>query len=170
MAHKVLAVDDNFDTIAILSAVLQKEGYAVLTAMDGLEAIQKVERDLPALILLDLMIPKMSGFEVCQALKANSKTRHIPILMLTAKTDSLSRLHGLSLGASEYLTKPLNPREILQKIKEHLPPAEPPPPSGGPIVPLLGAAPLFWELIRAMLAFHPLRFDPPGTFHPHKIF
>lgn len=118
---KILAVDDIMDTIRILSAVLEKAGYTVITAMDGLEAIQKAERERPALILLDLMLPKKSGFEVCQELKKNSNTRDIPILMITAKVDPLSRKNGLALGACEYLTKPLNPREILQKVKEHLP-------------------------------------------------
>ncbi|TAK00567.1 MAG: response regulator, partial [Candidatus Manganitrophaceae bacterium] len=70
---------------------------------------------------LDLMLPKKSGFEVCQELKKNSDTKDIPILMITAKVDPLSRKNGLALGACEYLTKPLNPREILQKVKEHLP-------------------------------------------------
>ncbi len=120
MPHTVLAVDDNIDTILILSAVLQKDGYVVITAKDGLEALDKAERDIPALILLDLMMPKMNGFEVCRAIRGNPKTNHIPILMLSAKTDPFSREQGLSLGANAYLTKPLNPKEILMKVKEHL--------------------------------------------------
>ncbi len=121
MPHKVLAVDDNIDTILILSAVLEREGYEVITAKDGLEAVEKTERDLPALLLLDLMMPKMNGFEVCRAIRGNPKTNHIPILMLTAKTDPFSREQGLALGANEYLTKPLNPKEILTKIRKLLP-------------------------------------------------
>jgi two-component system alkaline phosphatase synthesis response regulator PhoP len=149
MPHKVLAVDDNVDTILILSAVLEKEGYHVITARDGLEAIEKVQSDLPALILLDLMMPKMNGFDVCRAIKGNPKTSHIPILMLTAKTDPSSRKQGLALGANEYLTKPLNPKEILTKIREHLPPTEPPAPPGGmPLSSLFGIVALFWESIR----------------------
>ncbi|WDT81890.1 MAG: response regulator [Candidatus Manganitrophus sp.] len=73
MPHKVLAVDDNNDTILILSAVLEREGYEVITAKDGLEAVEKTERDLPALVLLDLMMPKMNGFEVCRAIRGNPK-------------------------------------------------------------------------------------------------
>lgn len=151
MPHRVLAVDDNIDTILILSAVLEKEGYNVITAKDGLEAVEKAERELPALIVLDLMMPKMNGFEVCRIIKGNPKTSHIPILMLTAKADPFSREQGLALGANEYLTKPLNPKEILTKIRQHLPPTEPPSPQGGPIPFLLGVAALFCESIRSLL-------------------
>jgi CheY-like chemotaxis protein len=157
MPYKVLAVDDNLDTILILSTVLEKEGYTVITARDGLEAIEKVQSDLPALILLDLMMPKMNGFDVCRAVKENPKTRHIPILILTAKTDPLSREQGLALGAKEYLTKPLNPREILTKVKEHLPSTEPPAPPPGAPVALFGIAALLWESIRTSAAFFELR-------------
>lgn len=127
--QKILAVDDIMDTIHILSAVLEKAGYTVITAMDGLEAIEKAERERPALILLDLMLPKKDGFEVCQALKEDARTKNIPIVMITARTDSLSRKNGLAVGASEYLTKPLNPRDILKKVREHLPPSAEPVPS-----------------------------------------
>lgn len=161
MRHKVLAVDDNIDTILILSAVLERDGYEVITAKDGLEAVEKTERDLPAIVLLDLMMPKMNGFEVCRAIRGNSKTNHIPILMLTAKTDPFSREQGLALGANEYLTKPLNPREILTKVREHLPPTEPPsPPSGALTASLTGVIALIGELIRPWAAFLAPRSSP----------
>jgi len=161
MRYKVLAVDDNIDTILILSAVLGKEGYQVITAKDGLEAIEKAGKDLPELILLDLMMPKMNGFEVCRAIRENPKTSHIPILMLTAKTDPFSREQGLALGANEYLTKPLNPKEILMKVREHLPPTEPPaPPPGALIASLSGVIALLGESIRAWIAFLELRSSP----------
>lgn len=161
MPHKVLAVDDNIDTVLILTAVLQKAGYLVITAKDGFEAIEKTGKDLPELILLDLMMPKMNGFEVCRAVRDNPKTSHIPILMLTAKTDPFSREQGLALGANEYLTKPLNPKEILSKVRTHLSSSEPPAPSPGtPIASLFGVAALLWESIRAWAAFLALRSSP----------
>lgn len=162
MRHKVLAVDDNIDTILILSAVLEREGYEVITAKDGLEAVEKVERDLPALVLLDLMMPKMNGFEVCRAVRGNPKTNRIPILMLTAKTDPFSREQGLALGANEYLTKPLNPKEILTKVREYLAPTEPPPPPSGALTAsLTGVIALIGESIRTWAAF--LAFRPAPT-------
>lgn len=161
MPHKVLAVDDNIDTILILSAVLEREGYEVITAKDGLEAVEKTERDLPAIVLLDLMMPKMNGFEVCRAIRGNPKTNHIPILMLTAKTDPFSREQGLALGANEYLTKPLNPKEILTKVREHLLPTEPPPPPPGALTAsLTGVIALIGESIRTWAAFLALRSSP----------
>lgn len=161
MPHKVLAVDDNVDTILILSAVLEREGYEVITAKDGLEAVEKTERDLPALVLLDLMMPKMNGFEVCRAIRGNPKTSHIPILMLTAKTDPFSREQGLALGANEYLTKPLNPKEILTKIRKHLLPTEPPPPPPGALTAsLTGVIALIGESIRTWAAFLAFRSSP----------
>ena len=116
MGYKILAVDDNKDTIAILSLLLNKEGYQVITAMDGLEAIQRAEQEQPALILLDVMIPKKDGFEVCRAIKENARTKEIPIIFITAKIDLATHRQGLALGGCEYLTKPLNPREILQTV------------------------------------------------------
>jgi DNA-binding response OmpR family regulator len=160
MPHKVLAVDDNIDTILILSAVLEREGYEVITAKDGIEAVEKTERDLPAIVLLDLMMPKMNGFEVCRAIRGNSKTNHIPILMLTAKTDPFSREQGLALGANEYLTKPLNPKEILTKIRNLLSTEPPPPPPGALTASLMGVIALIGESIRTWAAFLAFRSSP----------
>lgn len=123
MGKKVLVVDDNQDAVNILVAVLKKAGYAVNVARDGLEAIEMIKREDPALVLLDIMMPKMDGFEVCQAAKSNSKTKHIPIVMVTGKNDSDSRYRALKLGAADYLTKPIHPIETLQKVKGYLKPA-----------------------------------------------
>jgi two-component system alkaline phosphatase synthesis response regulator PhoP len=151
MSQKILVADDNQDTVLILSAILRKEGYAVITANDGLAAIQSASREMPALILLDVMMPQKDGFEVCTAIKENSRTKDIPIVMLTAKTDPFSRSRGLALGCCEFMTKPLNPRQVLQKVKENLPPDESSPP-GKPamIASLIGAAPLLWDSLRAL--------------------
>ncbi len=153
MSQKILVADDNQDTVLILSAILRKEGYAVITATDGLAAIQSATREMPALILLDIMMPQKDGFEVCTAIKENPRTKDIPIVMLTAKSDVFSRAHGFALGVCEFMTKPLNPRQVLQKVKENLPPDESNPP-GKPamIASLIGAAPLLWDSLRGLWA------------------
>lgn len=130
MAKKILIVDDNQDTLNILGAILKREGYQVLLAKDGLEAIEKVREASPSLILLDIMMPKIDGFGVLQALKQDSRFMKIPVLVVTAKTDPISKNQSLGLGASDFLIKPVNPAEIIRKIKQHLgdeaPPSSPP--------------------------------------------
>lgn len=120
MSKRVLIVDDNQDAIHILSAVLKRGGYAVSVAKNGAEAVEMVRQDHPALILLDIMMPKMDGFEVCQEIKGSPETRGIPILMITARKDPESRKRGLEVGASEYLVKPIHPAEVLRKVQEYL--------------------------------------------------
>ncbi len=120
MSKKVLIVDDNQDAIHILSAVLKRGGYTVSIAKNGAEAIEKVHQEHPALVLLDIMMPKMDGFEVCQEIKGNAETSGIPILMITARKDPESRKRGLEVGASEYLVKPIHPAEVLRKVQEYL--------------------------------------------------
>lgn len=120
MSKKVLIVDDNQDAIHILTAVLKRGGYLVSVAKNGAEAIEKVHQESPALILLDIMMPKMDGFEVCQEIKGSEETRNIPVLMITARKDPESRKRGLEVGASEYLVKPIHPAEVLRKVQEYL--------------------------------------------------
>lgn len=162
MPYKILVADDNRDTIMILSTLLEREGYLVITAADGVEAMRRAEDEKPALILIDIMMPKKNGFEVCRELKGNPKMKEIPILIITAKTDPLSREDGFALGACEYITKPLNPRQILQKVKEHLPPHRTFPPSGlAAVVALSGLIPLLWKAAPAL--------RPPFYFHPSGL-
>jgi len=99
---------------------LRKAGYRTLTAYDGVIALQKAQASLPALIVLDLMLPEIEGLEVCKLLKADSKTAHIPIIMLTAKAEETDRVVGLELGADDYVTKPFSPREMVARIKSVL--------------------------------------------------
>jgi two-component system alkaline phosphatase synthesis response regulator PhoP len=120
MSKKVLVVDDNQDAINILSAILKKAGYLVGVAKDGQEALQKISSDIPALILLDVMMPKMDGYEVCKAIKTDPNVSQIPILMISAKTDGISQKRGLELGAADYLMKPIQPNEILRKVRQYL--------------------------------------------------
>lgn len=141
MSKKVLVVDDNQDAINILSAILKKAGYLVGVAKDGQEALQKLNSDIPSLILLDVMMPKMDGYEVCKAIKTNPAVSQIPILMISAKTDGVSQKRGLELGAADYLMKPIQPNEILRKVKQYLgddtnPPSSSAPPKS-PVIPFI---------------------------------
>lgn len=120
MSKRVLIVDDNQDAIHILSAVLKRGGYLVSIAKNGAEAVDQVRQERPALILLDVMMPKMDGFEVCKEIKGSAETSSIPILMITARKDPESRKRGLEVGASEYLVKPIHPAEVLRKVQEYL--------------------------------------------------
>ncbi len=114
MNKKVLLVDDEKTLAKALKFNLEKEGYQVDCAYDGEEALAKVEEISPDLIVLDLMLPKLDGFEVCQKVRRN---HNIPIIMLTAKTEDIDKILGLELGADDYMTKPFNPRELAARIK-----------------------------------------------------
>ena len=114
----VLIVEDEQDVINLLAVHLLKEtSYAISTATDGLEALEKARAELPWMIILDLMLPKMSGSEVCKILKTDRVTRGIPIIMLSAKATEADRLAGLELGADDYVTKPFSPREVILRMK-----------------------------------------------------
>src|SRR5215467_1106853 len=114
----VLIVEDEQDVIDLLAVRLLKDtSYTISTATDGLSALEKARSELPWLIILDLMLPKMSGLEVCKILKGDRVTRGIPILILSAKASEADRLAGLELGADDYVVKPFSPREVILRIK-----------------------------------------------------
>ena len=116
--NKILIVEDEQDVIDMLTLNLQKAGaFVVSTATDGASGLKKAREELPALVILDLMLPKMPGLEVCKILKNDGATRHIPIIMLTAKAEEVDRIVGLEIGADDYVTKPFSPREIVLRIK-----------------------------------------------------
>jgi two-component system phosphate regulon response regulator PhoB len=117
MPETILIVDDEQDVLDLLVYNLQKAGHRILTARDGAAALQKVRDGTPSLIILDLMLPQLDGTEVCRQLKADSKTAHIPIIMLTAKAEEVDRVVGLELGADDYVTKPFSPREMVLRVK-----------------------------------------------------
>jgi len=117
MKEKILIVEDEKDIIKMLEYNLKKEGYRVNYARDGEDAIDLAVREHPDLILLDLMLPGMDGLEVCKALKKESKTAYIPIIMLTAKSQESDKVVGLELGADDYITKPFSLRELIARIK-----------------------------------------------------
>jgi two-component system, OmpR family, response regulator VicR len=114
---KILVVDDEKLISDILKFNLVKEGYAVIVAEDGLQAIEKFEKHSPDLILLDVMLPKLDGFSVCRKIRAKSNT---PIIMLTAKEEEVDKVLGLELGADDYITKPFGMRELLARVKANM--------------------------------------------------
>jgi two-component system alkaline phosphatase synthesis response regulator PhoP len=115
MGKKVLVVDDENSILTLLQYNLQQAGYEVVTGMDGEEAINLTLTENPDLIVLDLMLPKMDGLEVCKQLR--QQKNFTPILMLTAKDDEFDKVLGLELGADDYMTKPFSPREVVARVK-----------------------------------------------------
>ncbi|MCJ7823035.1 MAG: response regulator [Armatimonadetes bacterium] len=117
---KILAVDDERHIVRLIQVNLERAGYQVSTAFDGNEALKKVEGDKPDLIVLDVMMPRMDGFEVLKRLQANPDTRGIPVIMLTAKAQDADVFRGWSSGVSAYLTKPFNPLELVTFVRRIL--------------------------------------------------
>src|SRR5467141_2127004 len=115
--RNVLIIEDETDVADLLSLNLRKAGFRVSTAGDGASGLQKARDDRPDFIILDLMLPKMSGLEVCRILKSDTATSHTPILMLTAKAEEIDRIVGLEFGADDYVTKPFSPREVMLRIR-----------------------------------------------------
>lgn len=120
MSRKILIADDEPNIVISLEYLMKREGYTVLVARDGQEALDTILRDRPELVLLDVMMPKKSGFEVCQAVRANEELQATKILMLTAKGRDTDLAKGLALGADAYMTKPFSTRELVQKVAEML--------------------------------------------------
>lgn len=117
MNEKILIVDDEKPISDILKFNLTKEGYAVMTAFDGEEALSKALYEKPDLILLDVMLPKMDGFQVCRKVREKTNT---PIIMLTAKEEEVDKVLGLELGADDYITKPFSVREVIARVKANI--------------------------------------------------
>jgi two-component system, OmpR family, phosphate regulon response regulator PhoB len=115
-AERVLVVDDEQDIVALVAYHLVKAGYRVSTAASGPDAVAQAKQDRPAILVLDLMLPGMSGFEVLEQLRAEDSTRDIAVLLLTARKDEPDRIRGLSLGADDYLTKPFSPQELVLRV------------------------------------------------------
>lgn len=117
---KILVVDDEKNILELVRFNLEREGYQVLTARDGLAGLELARKENPDLIVLDVMLPEMSGLEICQELHQNPVTKSIPIIMLSARADEVDRVLGLELGADDYVTKPFSPRELVARIKARL--------------------------------------------------
>ena len=115
--ERILVVDDEPDIVALVVYHLAKEGYRVSSASNGTEALETARRERPALIVLDLMLPGLSGFDVLEQLRADESTAGIAVLMLTARKEEPDRIKGLSLGADDYLTKPFSPQELVLRVR-----------------------------------------------------
>src|SRR4030042_3485887 len=135
MAEKILIVDDDLDTLRLVGLMLQHQGYRIVAASSGIQAIALCQGDKPDLVLLDIMMPEMDGYEVARKLRSDPTTSNIPIIMFTAKTQVDDKVEGFEAGADDYLTKPTQPRELFAHVKAVLargkkPSAPvPPPPS-----------------------------------------
>ena len=117
---KIVVVEDEEDIRELIEYHLQREGFAVIGVEDGERGLQTIERELPDLVLLDLMLPGVDGLEICRELRSREKTKHISVLMVTAKTEEADVVLGLGLGADDYIQKPFRPRELVARVKSAL--------------------------------------------------
>ncbi|HKQ18931.1 MAG TPA: response regulator [Candidatus Eisenbacteria bacterium] len=117
---KILVVDDEIYIVHILDFSLGMEGYEVVTALDGEQALEKLKVEKPDLIVLDIMMPKLDGYEVCKAIKSDPETRQIPVILLSAKGRNVDQKMGFDVGADDYITKPFSPRKLVERINQLL--------------------------------------------------
>jgi two-component system alkaline phosphatase synthesis response regulator PhoP len=117
MNNKILVVEDDPGALRLISYTLQAEGYEVITATNGLQGLRKAQNDKPDLVVLDVMLPGIDGFEICHRLRADPGTARLPIMMLSAKARETDKATGLNVGADDYLTKPADPSDIVSHIK-----------------------------------------------------
>lgn len=117
---RVLIVDDEFDIVETIQFMLESEGFECLVAYDGEDALLKARTENPDLILLDIMLPKINGYQVCRLLKSDEEYKHIPIIMLTAKVQESDKFWGKESGADDYVTKPFEMEKLIQKIQGYL--------------------------------------------------
>jgi two-component system alkaline phosphatase synthesis response regulator PhoP len=113
---KILVVDDEIYIVHILDFSLGMEGYEVLTALDGEQAVERARAEHPDLIVLDIMMPKLDGYETCKLLKADPATKDIPVILLSAKGRNVDQKVGFEVGANDYITKPFSPRKLVERI------------------------------------------------------
>ena len=120
MANKILVVDDEPNIVLSLEFLMKQAGFQVRTAADGEAALAAIAAEAPDLILLDVMMPRKNGYEVCQAVRANPDWKAVRIIMLTAKGREVEREKGLALGADDYITKPFSTQEVVERVRELL--------------------------------------------------
>jgi two-component system alkaline phosphatase synthesis response regulator PhoP len=113
---RILVVDDEIYIVHILDFSLGMEGYEVITALDGEQALEKARAEKPDLIVLDIMMPKLDGYETCKILKADAETKDIPVILLSAKGRNVDQKIGFEVGADDYITKPFSPRKLVERI------------------------------------------------------
>jgi DNA-binding response OmpR family regulator len=119
-AKKLLLVDDSNTVLLMEKMLLANEGYQLVTASNGREAVQKAQAEKPDLILLDVVMPDLNGFEACKQIRAREETRHIPVIMVTTRSEATNVQIGFESGCNDYVTKPINGVELITKIKNHL--------------------------------------------------
>ena len=153
MSSKILIVDDEQDIVDLVGYNLEKSGYKTIRAYDGESGLRKALAEGPDLVLLDVMLPGLDGWEVCKRLRANEKTARLPVMMLTAKGDETEKVLGLELGADDYLTKPFSPKELVARVRALLRRA----PKSAAAQPVNGAK----------VFFEPLEIDPES--HEVKV-
>jgi CheY-like chemotaxis protein len=117
MATKILVVDDDLDAVRLVGLMLERRGYQIIAAQSGAQALMKAQAESPDLIILDVMMPDMDGYEVCRRLRANPSTVDTPIMMFTAKTQKDDKVTGFQAGADDYLTKPIHPEELVSRLE-----------------------------------------------------
>ncbi len=120
MAKRILVVDDEVQLVEMVKIRLEANGYNVLAAYDGQEALDKARKEKPDLIVLDLMLPKLDGYKVCRMIKFDDKYKNIPIILFSARAQESDKEMGIQVGADAYITKPFEPKVLLSKIKELL--------------------------------------------------
>lgn len=120
MQGRILVVDDDREVVRLIRAYLEDAGFTVLVAYNGETAVHILHRELPDLVLLDLMLPDRDGWDVTRTIRADPKVRNTPIIMLTARVDDTDKIVGLEMGADDYVTKPYNPREVVARVKARL--------------------------------------------------
>jgi DNA-binding response OmpR family regulator len=118
--HKIMVIDDEPDIVKLVKISLEMANFEVIEAFSGKEALEKVQKVVPDLFLLDIMMPEMNGYEVCQILKSQERTRAVPVVMLTAKGQKGDAEQGLKVGADDYIIKPFDPYELGEQIHEML--------------------------------------------------
>ena len=117
---KILVVDDEIYIVHILDFSLGMEGYEVITALDGEQALERMKTERPDLVVLDIMMPKLDGYEVCRAVKSNPATKNVPVILLSAKGRNVDQKMGFDVGADDYITKPFSPRKLVERINKLL--------------------------------------------------
>ena len=117
MKQRILIADDDPDVLKLLESKLVGAGYEVIKASDGVKALGRIRKEVPTLAILDVMMPGMSGLEVCRSLKGDAQTARIPIMLLTARQDEIDRVLGFEFGADDYVVKPFSPREVVLRVQ-----------------------------------------------------
>ncbi|NLE44297.1 MAG: response regulator, partial [Chloroflexi bacterium] len=116
MARRILVVDDNVESVKLIGLMLESRGYEIVAAVSGAQALSKALSDEPDLIILDVMMPDMDGYEVCRRLRADPNTASLPVIMLTARTQISDKVAGFQAGVDDYLTKPIHPEELASRV------------------------------------------------------